>query len=530
LTPQKNLNEIVKDEFLRCAVDPAYFARKYCKISHPTKGKIGFDLYPFQDDCLREMRDNRFSIILKSRQMGISTLSAMFSLHSMLFNDEFKILVIATKQEVAKNLTGKVQLMFENLPAFIKQGISVVTNNRMELTFSNGSGIKAVASSPNAGRSEGLSCLIIDEAAHIDHIEEIWASAQPTLSTGGKCIMLSTPNGQQGVFYRIWQQAEEGSAGDGFRFKPISLPWHLHPERDQSWRDEQEAALGKRMAAQETDCSFLSSGNTVLEPEILSFYSQKIAEPIEKRGIGGDFWVWKYPEPTHSYIVAADVARGDGEDYSGAIVLDVETCEQVAEYKGKIDTQAFGRMLVVVATEYNSALLIIDNKNIGWSTVQVALDLKYQNLYYSYKNDPFLDENIHLRRAYDMASKEDMVPGLTTTTRIRPVLVSKLENYFREFGVLVRSVRLVNELKVFVWIGGKPQAQRGYNDDLVMSLAMALYVRDTSLRLHQMGIDLTKRAIQNVHRAVYKPENRLPNEWTVPVAGKRESIRWLVSK
>jgi hypothetical protein len=342
--------------------------------------------------------------------------------------------------------------------------------------------------------------------------------------------MLSTPNGQQGVFYRIWQQAEEGSAGDGFRFKPISLPWHLHPERDQSWRDEQEAALGKRMAAQETDCSFLSSGNTVLEPEILSFYSQKIAEPIEKRGIGGDFWVWKYPEPTHSYIVAADVARGDGEDYSGAIVLDVETCEQVAEYKGKIDTQAFGRMLVVVATEYNSALLIIDNKNIGWSTVQVALDLKYQNLYYSYKNDPFLDENIHLRRAYDMASKEDMVPGLTTTTRIRPVLVSKLENYFREFGVLVRSVRLVNELKVFVWIGGKPQAQRGYNDDLVMSLAMALYVRDTSLRLHQMGIDLTKRAIQNVHRAVYKPENRLPNEWTVPVAGKRESIRWLVSK
>lgn len=479
---------------------------------------------------MRDMRDNRFSIILKSRQMGISTLSAMFSLHSMLFNDEFKILVIATKQEVAKNLTAKVQLMFENLPAFIKQGINVVTNNRMELTFSNGSGIKAVSSSPNAGRSEGLSCLIIDEAAHIDHIEEIWASAQPTLSTGGKCIMLSTPNGQQGVFYRIWQQAEEGSSGDGFRFKPISLPWYLHPERDQKWRDEQDVALGKRMAAQETECSFLSSGNTVLDPEILGFYDKKVTEPIEKRGIGGDLWIWKYPEVTHSYIVSADVARGDGEDYSGAIVLDVETCEQVAEYKGKVDTQTYGRMLVSIATEYNNALLIIDNKTYGWSTVQFVINSKYPNLYYSYKNDPFLDENIHLRRAYDMASKEDMVPGLTTTTRIRPVLVSKLESYFREFGIGVFSKRLLNELKVFVWIGGKPQAQRGYNDDLVMALAMALYVRDTSLRLHQMGIDLTKRAIQATRKSVYKPENISNREWEMPVGNTRESIKWLLSK
>lgn len=530
MTSQKSLKDVVKDEFLRCAVDPAYFARKYCKISHPTKGKISFDLFPFQEDCLREMRDNRCSIILKSRQMGISTLTAMFSLHSMMFNDEFKILVIATKQDVAKNLTAKVQLMFENLPAFIKQGISVVTNNRMELSFSNGSGIKAVSSSPNAGRSEGLSCLIIDEAAHIDHIEEIWASAQPTLSTGGKCVMLSTPNGQQGVFYRIWQQAEENSSNSGFKFKPISLPWHLHPERDQAWRDEQDSELGKRIAAQECECSFLSSGNTVLEPEILGFYDKKVAEPIEKRGIGGDLWIWKYPDVTHSYIVSADVARGDGEDYSGAIVLDVETCEQVAEYKGKIDTQAFGRMLVSVATEYNSALLIIDNKNIGWSTVQIAIDLKYPNLYYSYKNDPFLDENIHLRRAYDMATKDDMVPGLTTTTRIRPVLVSKLENYFRDFGIGIYSRRLLNELKVFVWIGGKPQAQRGYNDDLVMALAMALYVRDTSLRLHQMGIDLTRRAIQGTRKSIYKPENILSNQWEMNIGNRRESIKWLISK
>jgi hypothetical protein len=344
--------------------------------------------------------------------------------------------------------------------------------------------------------------------------------------------MLSTPNGQQGLFYKIWQQAEEGTSVGSFKFHPIRLAWYMHPERDQSWRDEQESLLGRRMAAQECDAEFLSSGNTVLEPETLAFYETKISDPIEKRGMGGDLWIWKYPEPLKSYVVAADPARGDGEDYSGMVILEVETCTQVAEFKGKIDTQAFGRMLVAISTEYNSALLIIDNKNIGWSTVQVVIDSKYPNLYYSYKNDPFLDENIHLRKAYDLVDKENMIPGLTTTTKLRPVLVSRLEGYFREFGIDIKSRRLLNELRVFVWKDGKPQAQRGYNDDLVMALGMALYVRDTSLRLHQMGIDLSKTAISKMFKTLYKPRHVGLSQWEMPIGvhGERENISWLVPK
>ena len=494
------------------------------------KGKINFDLYPFQEDALRQLRDHRFNIILKSRQMGISTLSAGFALHSMLFNDEYKILVIATKQLVAKNLIEKVQMMYEFLPNFLKAGLGIENNNQLQLALTNGSSIKAVSSSPNAGRSEGLSLLIQDECAHIDYAEEIWTAAQPTLSTGGKCILLSTPNGQQGLFYRIWQQAEEGTAIGGARFNPISLPWYLHPERDQAWRDEQDSVLGKREAAQECDCDFLTSGNTVIDPEILQFCTTKLEDPIEKRGIGGDLWIWKYPEVTKSYLVCLDPARGDGEDYSGMVVMEIESNEQVAEFKGKIDTQTFGRMGVSIAMEYNNALLIIDNKNVGWSTVQVALDAHYPNLYYSYKNDPFLDENIHLRKMHDLKQKEDMVPGLTTTTRIRPVLISKLEMYFRDFGVLVRSKRLLNELKVFMWLGGKAQAQRGYNDDLVMALAMSLYIRDTSLKLHQMGVELNRFAIKNTYKSVYKPLPAGSNQWEMVVGpgGQKENLKWLL--
>ena len=226
----------------------------------------------------------------------------------------------------------------------------------------------------------------------------------------------------------------------------------------------------------------------------------------------------------------ADPARGDGEDYSGLQIMDVESLEQVAEFKGKVDTQTFGRMCVALATEYNNALLVIDNKNIGWSTVQVALDSGYKNLYYSYKNDPYMDENIHIRKNYDMVNKENMVPGLTTTTRTRPVYISKLEMYFREKSPVIHSKRLLNELYVFMWTDGKAQAQRGYSDDLVMSWAMGLYIRDTALRMRQVGIEIMKRTLTNVHKSVYKVQPKGSEQWQMGIGknGEIESLRWLL--
>lgn len=526
---KQSLQEIIKQELQKSAQDVAYFSREYCLIEHPTKGKIHFELYPFQVSTLLQFQEHRFNIVLKSRQMGISTLSAMFCLHQMLFKANFKILIIATKQEVARNIVKMVQVMYDNLPVWMRNLGKIENNNKLELVLSNGSQIKAVSSKPDSARGSAISLLILDEFAFMESGEEIWTSSQMTLATGGNAIMLSTPNGAQGIFYKLWCQSEERTNTDGLgAINSIRLKWNLHPDRDQKWRDLQDELMGKRMASQENDCSFLSSGHTVVETEILEYYRENVSEPIERRGIGGDYWIWKYPDYQKSYCVVADVARGDGEDYSGFIVFEVETMEQIAEYKGKIDTNMYGNMLVSVSTEYNDALLVIDNKNIGWSTVQVCLDKGYKNLYYSYKNDPYLDENIQLMKRYDMKNKEDMVPGFTTTHTLRPVLISKLEIYMRERTPILRSSRLINELNVFMWINGKPQAQSGYNDDLVMPLCTFFYVRDTALRLRQMGIELIKESVQNIHKTVYKANQTSHPSWNQQIGRNSESLKWLL--
>lgn len=278
------------------------------------------------------------------------------------------------------------------------------------------------------------------------------------------------------------------------------------------------------------DVSFLSSGQTIVEPEVLSWYEENlIKEPIQKRGIGDDLWIWKFPDYSKTYILVADVARGDGSDSSAFHILDIETLEQVAEYVGKIDTTTYGRMLVSMAIEYNNALLVIENTGIGYATVQVALDLGYKNLHYSYKNDPFLDENIHLSKNIDLKMNKDKIPGFTTSHILRPMLVSKIDMYFREKSPIIYSRRTIGELRVFIWKNGRGEAQQGYHDDLVMALGMGLFLRDTALKLRQIGIELTKRTLESTHKTVYKPTTKAASPWNVPNArGGTTDLTWLL--
>lgn len=279
------------------------------------------------------------------------------------------------------------------------------------------------------------------------------------------------------------------------------------------------------------DVDFLTSGATVVDPDDLSWYEKEmIKEPIQKRGYADDIWIWKYVDYTKTYIVTADVARGDGSDFSTFHVLELDSLEQVAEYKGKIDTTTFGKMLVAIATEYNNALLIIENTGIGYSVVQVALDLNYSNIHYSYRNDPFLDENIHLAKNLDLKNKKDMIPGFTTSHITRPILVSKIDIYFREHLPKIYSKRTLDELRVFVWKpGGRGEAERGFNDDLVMALAIGIFLRDTAIKLRQIGIELTKRTLDRTHKTIHKPGIASNDPWKVPNArGGTDDLRWLL--
>jgi len=330
-------------------------------IQHPQRGRINFHLYPFQEKVLKLFEDNPYSIILKSRQLGISTLSAGYSLWLMIFHEDKNILCIATKQETAKNMVTKVKFMYENLPSWLK--VDFEENNKLTLRLSNGSQIKATSASSDAGRSEAVSLLLIDEAAFIDNIGEIWASAQQTLATGGGCIALSTPYGTGNWFHQTWVRAESSEN----EFLPIKLPWFVHPERDQAWRDRQDELLGDpRMAAQECDCDFSTSGDIVFYPEYLEFIEKStVKEPLERRGADQNLWIWESADYTRQYLISADVARGDGKDYSAFHIFDVESATQVGEYKGQVGTKDFGNILIAIATEYNNALLVVENANIG---------------------------------------------------------------------------------------------------------------------------------------------------------------------
>ena len=492
-------------------------------IQHPIKGKIPFDLYDFQEKTVSEFQENRFNIILKARQLGISTLTAGYSLWMMTFHQDKNVLVIATKQEVAKNLVTKVRVMHANLPSWLKQ--KCVEDNKLNLRYINGSQIKAVSSGPEAARSEALSLLILDEAAFIDKIDDIWTASQQTLTTGGSCIALSTPNGVGNWFHKTWVDAEEGRG----MFNFIKLHWTVHPDRDQTWRDEQDGLLGLQSAAQECDCDFITSGTSVIDGVILEQCRKTmVKEPLEKRGIDNNIWIWEPPDYTKNYVVCADVGRGDSADYSAFHVIDVENVEQVAEYKGRMSTKDFGNLLVSISTEYNDALLIIENNNIGWAAIQQVIDRDYQNLFYTSKDLQYVDVQHQLNNRY-RAQEKNMVAGFSTTAKTRPLIIAKLEEYFRDESVVVRSNRLIDELFTFIYLNNRAEAMAGYNDDLVMSFAIGLWIRDTALRLRTEGIELTKKTLSSIELdGMYVPQENTNDSWEWEVDKKKESLKWLL--
>jgi hypothetical protein len=527
---ETNIKDIIKQEYVKCATDPVHFFRKYCYITHPIKGRVLFHLYPFQEDTLNNVINNRFTIINKSRQLGISTLVAAYALWTILFNKDKTVLCIATKQETAKGMVEKVQFMYNNLPSWLRGNQKPLSDNKLSLKLSNNSQIIATSAASDAGRSYAVSLLIVDEAAFIEGIDKIYTSIKPTIATGGGIIALSSPNGVGNWFHKMYTEAEVGK-GD---FKPIKLPWSLHPDRvapiNPNWEEHERANMSAREFAQEYDCDFLGSGNSLIEPDNLSFYEQTfIQEPVERRFMGGDFWIWNYPNYSKSYIVSADVARGDGADYSTFHIIDVDNCEQVAEYKSQVDTRTFGNMLVSVASEYNNALLVVENANIGWDVVNTIIEKGYQNLYYS----PRSYGDMNMDKWMTKIENSQTVPGFTTSVKTRPLVISKMESYIRDRHFIFHSKRLLEELRVFLWINGKAQAQSGYNDDLVMALGIGLFTRDTGVKFHQQGMDLTRAALggmsstREIESGPVTPSSKL-NPYMIETQYGMEDISWVL--
>ena len=520
----QDLKQIIRQEYMQCAKDPAHFMQKYCHIQHPQRGRILFNLYPFQGKVLNVWKDNPYSIVLKSRQLGISTLAAGYSLWMMTFHKDKNVLCLATTQETAKNMVTKVKFMYDNLPSWLK--VPSEENNKLALKLTNGSQVKAKSSNSDAARSEAVSLLIIDEAAFIDNIAETWASAQQTLATGGGAIVLSTPYGTGNWFHQTWVAAENSDNS----FLPIKLPWFVHPERDQKWRDQQDKDLGLKAATQECDCDFNTSGDVVFHNDWLDYISQTtIQEPLERRGVDQNLWVWESVDYSREYIVVADVARGDGADSSTFHVLDIATNVQVAEFKGQLPTKEFGYLLVTIATEYNNALLVVENNSIGWATIDTIIERGYRNLYHSPKSDQLTSDSY--LKTWEGSS--DLTPGFTMSLRNRPLIINKFREYISDRSVTIRSKRLLEEMKVFIWKNGRAEAQSGYNDDLVMPFGVSMFLRDTSLKFQQQSLDMTRAALNSVknNSTSYSggySSRFVQNPYSMDVGGRNENINWLL--
>ena len=492
--------EIVK-EIIKSGKEPIYFINNYCKISHPLKGLIPFKTFDYQDDLLKDFNDHRFTVILKARQLGISTIVAAYVVWLMLFHRDKNILVMATKFSTAANLVKKVKAIMRNLPPWIRIA-DISVDNRTSFELSNGSQIKATSTSGDAGRSEALSLLVIDEAAHVEGLEELWTGLYPTLSTGGRCIALSTPNGVGNWFHKTYIEAEL----EDNMFKPVNLPWDVHPERDQDWFVNETKNMSRRQIAQELECNFNTSGETVIHPDDLERIGQMLKDPKHRTGFDRNYWIWEEYQPESSYMAVADVARGDGADYSVFHVFKLETMEVVAEYQGKPSLDMYANILNQIGREYGDALMVVENVGIGISVCEKLEELEYPNLYYSIKGThEYVDSN-------SAQFKSGTVAGFTTSSKTRPLIVAKLEEFIRNKLITIYSNRLYNEFKTFIWNNGKPQAMRSYHDDLVMSLAIGCWVRDTALTVSQRNSNYKKACLDSMIFSTSKLNTRIPGQ------------------
>ena len=468
------VNEIVK-----CGKEPVYFINKYLKIQHPVKGLIPFNTYPFQDDCVKDFKDHRFNIVLKSRQLGLSTLVAAYSIWQALFYKEKNILIIATKLAVAQNFIRKVKTGIKSLPNWLVLP-DIVSNNKQQVEFSNGSQIKAIPTSEDAGRSEALTLLIVDEAAFVRNFDELWMGLYPTLSTGGRAIILSTPNGVGGQYHDLYVKAEKKQN----KFNPIKLMWDVHPERDQAWYDVETKNMSARQIAQELLCDFSTSGETFFNNSSMEEIKSGCVFPIFKNPPDDNVWYWDNPQPNKEYLISADVSRGDSNDYSTFHVYDTKEIDIVCEYKGKIPPDKFAELLVDIAHKFNKAIICPEQNAYGYTVLMKIRDTGYENLYF----DNFKEKNKFMFGDKSNIGKA----GFLTKTDSRAKILTNFEDLVRNKKLRIKSYRLYEELKTFIYKNNRPQAMKGKNDDLIISAAIGSWIASRSSSNHsQYSTDMS---------------------------------------
>ena len=470
-------------EFIKCKNDPVYFAKNYIKIVSLDEGLTQFHPYDFQEKLIQNFHENRFNICKMPRQTGKSTTSVSYLLHYAVFNDSTNIGILANKAATARDLLGRLQTAYENLPKWMQQGI--ISWNKGSLELENGSKILAASTSASAVRGMSFNILFLDEFAFVpNHIaESFFASVYPTITSGKntKVIMVSTPHGMN-HFYRYWHDAERGKN----EYIPTDVHWSEVPGRDAVWKEQTIANTSEQQFRVEFECEFLGSVNTLIAPAILK--NMVYDNPIT-RNAGLD--IYEKPEKEHNYIMTVDVARGLGNDYSAFIVFDTTQFpyKVVAKYRNnEIKPMLFPNVILDVAKGYNNAYLLVEVNDIGDQVASILqYDLEYENLLMASmrgRNGQIVGQGF--------SGKKTQL-GVRTTSAVKKLGCSNLKTLIEDHKLLTCDYEIISELTTFAQKHNSFEAEEGCNDDLAMCLVLFAWLVQQEYFKEMTDNDIRKR-------------------------------------
>jgi len=508
-------------EYARVIKDTPYALRTYLQTYDNTQKKyVPLELFPDQIQLLKDYETYNENITRKYRQAGVTTVTAAWLSKKLQLakpeNPE-RVLIIANKRDTAIEMANKVRHFLDQWPEWLNVGFSPDKNSESRFRLNNGSEVKAVATSADALRGFTPTVLVFDEAAYIEAGEDFWAASMASLSTGGKIILISTPNGYDPIYYGVYEQAIRGIND----FHITDLRWFKDPRytKDLKWLkvpdivhymlnreqyNDDEITLNdpeydltkytqymdegyqpysswfesmskkfkydKRKIAQELECDFLGSGDSVIPSETMEKIAKTMVKAPNEKYMQGTLWQWKEPLEGHRYIMGVDVSRGDSEDFSAINIIDFDDREQVLEYIGKIPPDDLASIAYKWGVLYNAFIVIDITGGMGVATSRKLQEMNYKDL--------FID-GVNTKNMWEYNHKAlEKIPGINFNNK-RTQIVSCFEEQLRH-NFIIRSHRLLNELNTFVYINGKPNHMKGAHDDGIMSMAIAMYAGDIS--------------------------------------------------
>jgi hypothetical protein len=534
--------EQVMIEYVRCMKDTPYALRTYLETYDNTVSKfVPLELFPDQISLLDDYENFNENIALKYRQAGVSTVTAAWISKKIAFAKKQKpekILIIANKLDTSQEMANKIRMFISQWPSWVGIDFSVDKNSQKHYKTNNGCEVKAVATSKDALRGFTPTILVFDEAAFIDADSDFWAACMASLSTGGKVIVVSTPNGYDPIYYEIYNQANRGMND----FKISEMYWFRDPrytkdlylvktkdiihyllnkqeyQKDDiiSWEnlpfeernyDELKLVMDsgykpcsswfegmvkklkydKRKVSQELECNFLGSGDNVFDSLLMQKIKENMIREPQNKMIGNSLWIWKEPIMGHKYIMGVDVSRGDSEDFSSFQIIDFDEREQVAEYVGKLPPDTMAELCYKWGNMYNCFIVIDITGGMGVSTSRKLQEMGYKNLYV---------DGVDLANKWKYDPKAlDKIPGINFNNKRVQIIASFEEAMRHEFKIY--STRLFNEMNTFVYVNGRPDHQKGQHDDLIMSIAIATYVAESSFSSLEKVTEQTKAMLNS---------------------------------